>query len=85
MTRIRASECAGDYTETTGYGRPDLDFVWSDDLAKELEQHDGIEAGALDHWILSPVGYRLPDDTTVLNFARELLEYERWLASSQAM
>lgn len=62
-----------------------LEFVWSDELAQLLTQEDGIDPDDLAHWVIAPVGYRLPEGAMVLDFARELLAHERWLDSPQAM
>ncbi len=62
-----------------------LEFVWSDDLAKLLVQEDGVEHSELSHWILTPVGYRLPDQISAVDFARELFAYDRSLPTQRAI
>ncbi|MBT8165092.1 MAG: hypothetical protein HKO63_04165 [Acidimicrobiia bacterium] len=51
-------------------------FVWSDDLALLLRDEGEASTNQLGHWIASPVGYRLPDDTDPVAFARRLLRHE---------
>ena len=51
-----------------------LEFVWSDELALLLRDEGAATARQLSHWIASPVGYRLPDKTDPVEFARRLLE-----------
>ncbi|NNL48287.1 MAG: hypothetical protein HKO76_07965 [Acidimicrobiia bacterium] len=56
-----------------------MGFVWSDDLAMLLVTEDGKERSELAHWLARPVAYRLPDDLSVLSFARKTLEQEHSL------
>lgn len=51
-------------------------FVWSDDLALLLRDEGEASTNQLGHWISSPIGYRLPDDTDPAAFARGLLARE---------
>ncbi|MGI9611095.1 MAG: hypothetical protein ACR2NL_12450 [Acidimicrobiia bacterium] len=51
-------------------------FVWSDDLALLLRDEGEASTTQLGHWISSPIGYRLPDDTDPTAFARRLLDRE---------
>ena len=51
-------------------------FVWSDNLALLLRDEGEASTNQLGHWISSPVGYRLPEDTDPTTFARRLLDRE---------
>ena len=51
-------------------------FVWSDELALLLRDEGEATARQLSHWIASPVGYRLPEGTDPVDFARQLLGRE---------
>jgi len=51
-------------------------FVWSDELALLLQDEGEATSQQLSHWIASPVGYRLPDETDTITFARRLLRQE---------
>lgn len=47
-------------------------FGWSDDLAELLIAQDQVPASELAAWIFAPTAHRLPEDTTDLEFARDL-------------
>ncbi len=51
-------------------------FVWSDDLALLLRDEGAATSRQLGHWISKPIGYRLPQDTDPVAFARDLLRRE---------
>ena len=51
-------------------------FVWSDNLALLLRDEGEASTNQLGHWISSPIGYRLPEDTDPATFARRLLDRE---------
>jgi hypothetical protein len=51
-------------------------FVWSDDLALLLRDEGEASTNQLGHWISSPIGYRVPEDTDPIAFARRLLDRE---------
>jgi hypothetical protein len=53
-----------------------LVFVWSDELALLLRDEGEATPRQLSHWIASPVGYRLPEGTAPVDFARQLLATE---------
>ncbi len=53
-----------------------MEFAWTDDLARLLDEEDGEERRDLSAWLSRPVAYRLPEDESVLKFARELFERE---------
>lgn len=57
-----------------------LEFAWSDDLAMLLVKEDGAEPSELSHWVSTPVAYRLPEEHSILTFARQLHEAERSVA-----
>ena len=48
-------------------------FVWSDDLALLLADAGDATVTQLQHWITSPVGYRLSEGEDPLALARRLL------------
>jgi hypothetical protein len=52
-------------------------WVWSDELAAVLIEHDGVASGMLADWIHRPRGHALPAGVAPLEFARLLLASER--------
>lgn len=47
-------------------------FGWSDELAELLIAEDQVPPSELASWISSPTAYRLPEESTDLDFARDL-------------
>jgi hypothetical protein len=58
-------------------------FVWSDDLALLLRDEGEASTRQLGHWISSPIGYRLPEGTDPVTFARDLLRRQDTAAPRQ--
>ncbi len=51
-------------------------FVWSDELALLLRDEGDATSRQLNHWIASPIGYRLVDGADPITFARRLWREE---------
>lgn len=50
-------------------------WYWTDDLARLVIEHDGVDPGRLTNWLATPSAYR--SDLEPLAFARELFDLPR--------
>ena len=53
-----------------------MPWAWTDDLARQLMEHEGGRSEDLAEWLSRPTAVRIPDDADILDVAKSLVVVE---------